>query len=102
LPKAKEKAIGQWPMITAKNLASIDVALGSTGYFARLFAGWERCSNQNINALLQQFVLKKRHKANITAEEIKMIENRLNNRLRNDWDLERMNVQARPTHRNLH
>ena len=62
--------------------ARIDEALGSTGYFARPFASWERGSNENFNGLLRQYVPKKRHMANITAEELKMIENRLNNRPR--------------------
>ena len=62
--------------------AKIDAALGSTGYFARPFASWERGSNENFNGLLRQYVPKKRQMANITDEEIKMIENRLNNRPR--------------------
>ena len=62
--------------------AKIDEALGSTGYFARPFASWERGSNENFNGLLRQYVPKKRNMANITDEEIKMIENRLNNRPR--------------------
>ena len=60
----------------------IDEALGSTGYFARPLASWERGSNENFNGLLRQYVPKKRQMANITDEEIKMIENRLNNRPR--------------------
>ena len=62
--------------------ARIDEALGSTGYFARPFASWERGSNENFNGLLRQYVPKKRPMASITDEEIKMIENRLNNRPR--------------------
>jgi IS30 family transposase len=62
--------------------ARIDEALGSMGYFARLFASWERGSNENFNGLLRQYVPKKRQMAGITDEEIKMIENRLNNRPR--------------------
>ena len=62
--------------------AEIDKALGSTGYFARPFASWERGSNENFNGLMRQYVPTKRHMANITAEELKMIENRLNNRPR--------------------
>ena len=62
--------------------AEIDQALGSTGYFARPFASWERGSNENFNGLLRQYVPKKRAMANITDEEIRMIENRLNNRPR--------------------
>ena len=60
--------------------ARIYEALGSSGYFARPFASWERGSNENLNGLLRQYVIKKRQIANITDEEIKMIENRLNNR----------------------
>jgi IS30 family transposase len=60
----------------------IDQALGSVGYFARPFASWERGSNENFNGLLRQYVPKKRAMASITDEEIRMIENRLNNRPR--------------------
>ena len=60
----------------------IDEALGSTSYFARPFASWERGSNENFNGLLRQYVPKKRSMESITDEEIKMIENRLNNRPR--------------------
>ncbi|MDH4449487.1 MAG: IS30 family transposase [Rhodoferax sp.] len=62
--------------------AKIDDALGSTSYFARPFASWERGSNENFNGLLRQYVPKKRKMENITDEEIRMIENRLNNRPR--------------------
>lgn len=62
--------------------AEFDKALGSTGYFARPFASWERGSNENFNGLLRQYIPKKRAMANITDEEIRMIENRLNNRPR--------------------
>ena len=54
--------------------AEIDQALGSTGYFARPFASWERGSNENFNGLLRQYVPKKRPMADITDEEIRMIE----------------------------
>ena len=60
----------------------IDEALGSTSYFARPFASLERGSNENFNGLLRQYVPKKRSMESITDEEIKMIENRLNNRPR--------------------
>ncbi len=60
----------------------IDEALGSKGYFARPFASWERGTNKNFNGLLRQYVPKKRKMETITDEEIKMIENRLNNRPR--------------------
>ena len=50
--------------------AKIDAALGSTGYFARPFASWERGSNENFNGLLRQYVPKKRQMTSITDEEI--------------------------------
>lgn len=62
--------------------ARIDETLGSWAYFARPFASWERGSNENFNGLLRQCVPKMRHVANITDEELKMIENRLTNRSR--------------------
>ncbi len=39
--------------------ARIYEALGSTGYFDRPFASWERDSNENFNRLLRQYVPKK-------------------------------------------
>jgi IS30 family transposase len=62
--------------------ARIDEALGSTGYFARPFASWERGSNENFNGLLRQYVPKKRSMNTVDTEEITMIQNRLNNRPR--------------------
>ncbi len=65
--------------------ALVDAALNSTGYFARPFARWERGSNENFNGLLRQYVQKetyvqkKRQMKCNNDEEIKMIENRLNN-----------------------
>ena len=62
--------------------SKIDEALGSTSYFARPFASWERGSNENFNGVMRQYVPKKRSMESITDEEIKMIENRLNKRPR--------------------
>jgi len=45
--------------------ALIDEALKSTGFFARLFANWERGSNGNVNGMLRQCVSKKRPMKNI-------------------------------------
>jgi IS30 family transposase len=58
----------------------IDEALGRISYFARPFASWERGSNENFNGLVRKYVPKKRSMESITDEEIRMIENRLNNR----------------------
>ena len=62
--------------------AHIDQQLQSTAYFARPFASWERGSNENLNGLLRQYVPKKRAMSTVTDEEIRMIQNRLNNRPR--------------------
>ena len=62
--------------------AHIDQQLQSTAYFARPFASWERGSNENLNGLLRQYVAKKRAMSTVTDEEIRMIQNRLNNRPR--------------------
>ena len=55
--------------------AYIDEQLQSTAYFARPFASWERCSNENLNGLLRQYVPKKRAMSTVTDEEIRMIQN---------------------------
>ena len=60
----------------------IDQELNSTAYFARLFASWERGSNENLNGLLRQYIPKKRNMSTVSDEEIRMIQNRLNNRPR--------------------
>jgi IS30 family transposase len=62
--------------------AHIDQQLQSTAYFARPFASWERGRNENLNGLLRQYVPKKRAMSTVTDEEIRMIQNRLNNRPR--------------------
>lgn len=60
----------------------IDQELGSTSFFARPYASWERGSNENFNGLLRQYIPKKRSMEDVTDEEISMIEERLNNRPR--------------------
>ena len=62
--------------------AHIDQQLQSKAYFARPFASWERGSNENLNGLLRQYVPKKRAMSTVSDEEIRMIQNRLNNRPR--------------------
>jgi IS30 family transposase len=51
--------------------AKIDGAFGSVSFFTRPFASWERCSNENFNGLLRQYVPKKRSMESITDEELK-------------------------------
>ena len=60
----------------------IDAALKSTTYFADPFASWQRGSNENFNGLLRQYIPKKRALSTVTDEELRMIQNPLNNRPR--------------------
>ncbi len=60
----------------------IDEKLQSTAYFDRPFASWQGGINEDLNGLLRQYVPKKRAMSTVTDEEIRMIQNRLNNRPR--------------------
>ena len=60
----------------------IDTALKSTTYFADPFASWQRGSNENFNGLLRQYIPKKRPLSTVTDKELRMIQDRLNNRPR--------------------
>jgi len=60
----------------------IDTALQSTTYFADPFASWQRGSNENFNGLLRQYIPKKRPLSTVTDKELRIIEDRLNNRPR--------------------
>lgn len=60
----------------------VDRELGSTIYFADPFASWQRGTNENFNGLLRQYIPKKRSLETVTEDEIRMIENKLNNRPR--------------------
>jgi IS30 family transposase len=59
---------------------TIDAALNSTPYFADPFASWQRGSNENFNGLLRQYIPKKRPLSTVTDKELRMIQDRLNNR----------------------
>ena len=60
----------------------IDQQLNSNAYFARPFASWERGSNESLYGLFRQYAQKKRTMSTVSEEEIRMIQNRLNNRPR--------------------
>ena len=62
--------------------AVVDDALKSTAYFADPFASWQRGSNENFNGLLRQYIPKKRPLSTVTADELKMIQDRINHRPR--------------------
>jgi IS30 family transposase len=60
----------------------VDRELQSITYFADPFASWQRGSNENLNGLLRQYIPKKKSLFTITQEQIKMIQDQLNNRPR--------------------
>ena len=62
--------------------AAVDEALRSTAYFADPYASWQRGSNENFNGLLRQYIPKKRPLSTVTADELKMIQDRINHRPR--------------------
>ena len=51
-------------------------------YFAKPYHSWERGTNENTNGLIRQFLPKNRSFDKVTDEEIKDIEDNLNNRPR--------------------
>jgi len=51
-------------------------------YFAHPYHSWERGSNENLNGLVRQYLPKKTDFTQITDQQIKNIENKLNNRPR--------------------
>ncbi len=57
-------------------------ALDARFYFAHLYAAWERGLNEYTNGLVQQYFPKRRDFTTITETEVRMIMDKLNNRLR--------------------
>jgi IS30 family transposase len=62
--------------------SKMDAALNSTTYFADPFASWHRGSNENFIGLLRQYTPKKRSPSTVPDKELRMIQDRLNNRPR--------------------
>ena len=57
---------------------SLNIAI----YFAHPYSSWERGLNENTNGLIRQYIPKGSSFEDVTYEQIKFIENRLNNRPR--------------------
>lgn len=57
-------------------------ALDASFYFATPYHSWERGTNENYNRLLRQYFPKKTSFEHITDEELKSVQNKLNNRER--------------------
>ena len=57
-------------------------------YFAKPYHSWERGSNENLNRLVRQYLPKKTDFTTITEQQIKEIEDKLNNRPRKRFNYE--------------
>lgn len=61
---------------------SISKSLDCDWYFCHPYSSWERGLNEHTNGLIRQYIPKGTSFENITANDIKRIENKLNNRPR--------------------
>jgi hypothetical protein len=57
-------------------------------YFANPYSPWERVSNENLNGLVRQYLPKKSDFNNLTDEQIREIETKINNRPRKMFGFE--------------
>lgn len=91
--KAQVTRLGKFPIslrktITADNGSEhvehekVTLAIGTKFYFATPYHSWERGINENANGLVRRYFPKKTDFKKITQEEIKAVENLLNNRPR--------------------
>lgn len=55
---------------------------GMPVYFAHPYSSWERGTNENTNGLIRRFLPKGTNFNNVSEEQLRIIENRLNNRPR--------------------
>jgi len=62
--------------------AQIKEALGANNYFAHPYCSWERGLNENHNGLIRQYLPKGMALDKVTDEDIRVIQNKLNNRPR--------------------
>jgi len=68
------------------NHKTIAESLDIKFFFARPYHSWERGSNENLNGLIRQYIPKKTDFDTISDQDIKQIEEDLNNRLRKRFD----------------
>ena len=65
---------------------TISKELNISFYFARPYHSWERGANENTNGLIRQYFPKRSSFENITNQQIKQIQHKLNNRPRKNLD----------------
>jgi len=64
----------------------IDEILETTGYFAYPYSSWERGLNENTNGLIRQYFPKKTNFDDVSDEEIREVQDKLNRRPRKCLD----------------
>lgn len=64
----------------------VNKALGCRSYFATPYHSWERGLNENTNGLIRQYFPKGMDLLDVSCDELKFVENRLNNRPRKKLD----------------
>jgi len=62
--------------------SQISLALNANFYFAKPYHSWERGANENTNGLIRQFFKKKTSFESITDQDVKRVQDNLNNRPR--------------------
>lgn len=55
-------------------------------YFTKPYHSWERGSNENLNGLIRQYFPKGSEFTTLTKSQIKLVEEKLNNRPRKEFD----------------
>lgn len=78
----------------------IEHSLQAKVYFADPYSAWQRGTNENINGLIRQFIPKSRSLHTLTPQEVRRIENKLNNRPRKKLGYRTPN-QLYSLHKNL-
>lgn len=76
--------------------AQIEVATGTTIYFARPHHPWQRGTNENTNGLIRQYLPKGKSMANLTQKQCDAIAHKLNTRPRKRYEYQTPEQRACP------
>jgi IS30 family transposase len=72
---------------TSENRKELEISF----YFCKPYHSWERGANENTNGLIRQYIPKGTDFSGITDEFVRWVENKLNNRPRNDLVISHQN-----------
>ena len=61
---------------------NVNAALDSKSYLCHPYSAWERGSNENVNGVLRQYFPKDMELLNVSQEELKAVEKKVNSRPR--------------------